>query len=297
VRFALILLAASACGRSADSAGSATAPAPPAVAPKPAPDTTGTNPLLPCPVERASLGRGLAVERWAIGAIPVSAGPACIDIVRADSATFALKVLSQATDDPTPRSALAWRDAFHLSAVINAGMFHDSGAPVGMIVSDGTVRAKENSKMSGFLAWDPVTAGDPPVVIAGRDCPGFDLDALRAKYHTIVQSYRLLGCDGQPLPWKDPKHYSAAGIGLDRSGRIVLLHARAAVTMAELSIALSRHDLAGALFLEGGPEASLVVRGPEGELSRVGSYETGFVENDGNTQFWTLPNVIALLPR
>jgi len=217
--------------------------------------------------------------------------------VRADLATFKLDVLAQAIDDPTPRSALAWRDAFHLSAVINAGMFHDSGAPVGMIVSDGTVRAKENSKMSGFLAWDPVTAADPPVVIAGRDCPGFDLDALRAKYHTVVQSYRLLGCDGQALPWKDPKHYSAAAIGLDRAGRIVFLHARAAVTMAELSVALSQHDLTGALFLEGGPEASLVARGPEGELARVGSYETGFVENDGNTQFWTLPNVIALLPR
>ena len=247
MRFALILLVASACGRSADSAGSASAPAPQSVA-KPSAVTTA-NPLLPCPVERVSLGRGLTVERWPIGATPVSAGPACIDVVRADPAIFKLDVLSQATDDPTPRSALAWRDTFHLSAVINAGMFHDSGAPVGMIISDGTVRAKENSKMSGFLAWDPVTAGDPPVVIAGRDCPGFDLDALRTKYHSVVQSYRWLGCDGQPLPWKDPKHYSAAGIGLDRSGRIVFLHARAAVTMAELSIALSKHDLVGALFL------------------------------------------------
>lgn len=294
MRFALILLIAGGCSRSADSAApAATTPAPQAVA-KP---VVPANPLLPCPVERASLGAGLAVERWEIGATPASAGPACVDVVRADPATFALKVLSQATDDPTPRSALAWRDAFHLSAVINAGMFHASGAPVGLIISDGTVRSAENSKMSGFLAWDPVAAGDPPVVLAGRDCPGVDLDALKAKYHSVVQSYRMLGCDGQALPWKDPKHYSAAAIGLDRAGRIVLLHARAAVTMAELSAALAKHDLVGALFLEGGPEASLVARGPEGELARVGSFETGFVENDGNTQFWTLPNVLALLPR
>lgn len=255
------------------------------------------NPLLPCPTDRPLLGPGLTVQRWAIAATPATGGLPCVDVVRADPATYALRVLSQATDDPTPRSALAWRDTFHLSAVINAGMFHASGKPVGMIVADGTVRSDENTKMSGYLAWDPVNAGDPPVTLAGRDCAGFDLAALRARYHSIVQSYRMLGCDGQALPWKDPKQYSAAAIGLDRAGRIVLLHARAAVTMAELSTALAGHDLAGALFLEGGPEASLVARGPEGELARVGSYETGFVENDGNASYWTLPNVIALLPR
>ncbi|HEY5937211.1 MAG TPA: phosphodiester glycosidase family protein, partial [Kofleriaceae bacterium] len=96
---------------------------------------------------------------------------------------------------------------------------------------------------------------------------------------------------------KDPKHYSAAGIGIDRAGRVVLFHARAAVTMAELATALAGHDLAGALFLEGGPEASLVVHGPAGQLDRVGSYETGFVENDDNHAFWALPNVISVLAR
>ena len=72
----------------------------------------------------------------------------------------------------------------------------------------------------------------------------------------------------------------------------MLLHARAAVTMAELSRALAAHDLAGAIFLEGGPEASLIA----GELELVGSYETGFVENDDNHAFWALPNVIGLTP-
>lgn len=285
-----------ACGRHEPTA------APPApnettAAAKPVAGPPPVNPLLPCPVDKPVLGPGLTVERWKIDAVPATGGQPCIDVVRADPATFALRVLSQAIDDPTPRSALAWRDAFHLSAVTNAGMFHESGKPVGMIISDGIVRSQPNTKMSGYLAWDPVTDADPPFVIAGRDCDGFDLDALRQKYHSVVQSYRLLGCDGQTIPWKDPKQYSAAAIALDRTGRIVFLHSRAAVTMAELSAALGRHDLAGALFLEGGPEASLVARGSEGELARVGSYETGFVENDRNVAYWTLPNVIALLPR
>jgi uncharacterized protein YigE (DUF2233 family) len=288
----LVLLVA--CGRREPAPASVENTPAPAVA---KPVTATPNPLLPCPADRPSLGPGLTVERWPIAAVPVSGGPPCVDVVRADPATFALRILSQATDDSTPRSALAWRDAFHLSAVINAGMFHETGKPVGMIVADGTVRSEENAKMSGYLAWDPVTDADPSFTIAGRDCAGFDLDSLRARYHSIVQSYRMLGCSGEALPWKDPKQYSAASIGLDRAGRIVFLHARAAVTMAELSKALAAHDLVGALFLEGGPEASLVARGPDGELARVGSYETGFVENDSNVNYWTLPNVIALLPR
>ncbi len=285
----LLVACLGACGRS-ESASAPVAPPANAVA-RPIPGT----PLLPCPTELHSLGAGLDVERWQIAAPPVVGAP-CIDVVRADTARFALRVFS-AADEAGSRSATAWRDAFHLAVVTNAGMFHASGKPVGMIVTDGTVRSNDNTKMSGYLAWDPVSATDPPVQIVGKDCPNFDLAALRARYHSIVQSYRLLGCTGEALPWKDPKQYSAAAIGVDRAGRIVFLHARAAVTMAELSTTLATHDLVGALFLEGGPEASLVARGPEGELARVGSYETNFVENDSNQAFWNLPNVIALLPR
>ncbi len=286
----LVLLVA--CGRSESASAPVAPPASASAVREPVP----TTPLLPCPTELGNLGTGLTVERWPIAATPAAGGPPCVDVVRADAGRFALRVLS-AADEAGARSAAGWRDAFHLAAVINAGMFHASGKPVGMIVTEGTVRSADNTKMSGYLAWDPVSANDPAVQLAGRDCPGFDLAALRARYHSIVQSYRLLGCAGEALPWKDPKQYSAAAIGLDRAGRIVFLHARAAVTMAELSSSLAGHDLVGALFLEGGPEASLVARGPEGELARVGSYETNFVENDSNQAFWNLPNVIALLPR
>jgi hypothetical protein len=298
---ALALAVSGACNRREPAAVAEPADvATPPVAP------TASTPLLPCPIPHATLGPGLEVDRWQLDATPATTtSPPCVDVVRADATRFTLKVLSTAHEaatadtpaDARGRDALGWLRAFHLSAVINAGMFHDSGEPVGMIVADGHARSNDNSKMSGYLAWDPIDATDPPITIAGRDCPGFDLAKLRARYHSIVQSYRLLGCDGGPLPWKDPKQYSAAAIGIDRARRIVFLHARAAVTMAELSKELASHDLVGALFLEGGPESSLVAKGSEGELAVVGSYETNFVENDGNHSFWALPNVIGLLPR
>jgi hypothetical protein len=216
------------------------------------------------------------------------AGEACIDIVRIDLARYRLRALSEVPG----RTAPAWRDAFHLAAVINAGMFHDTGAPVGLIAEGTNVLGTDNPKMGGFLAWNPV--GDlPRVVIAGRGCAGFDLDKLRGRYGTVVQSYRLLDCDGKAIAWADPKQYSAVAIGVDRDLRFVMIHARGAITMAELSRELAGHDLAGALFLEGGPEASLVA----GSLALIGSYETGFVENDANDRWWVLPNVIGAEPR
>lgn len=223
-------------------------------------------------------------ERWTIDATP-AAGEPCIDVVRIDPVRHPLAVYA----DPAGRTADAWREAEQLTAVINAGMFHAGGAPVGLIVDRGRVRGTDNPKFGGFLAWDPIDPHDPPLAITARQCAGFDLAALRTKYRSLIQSYRLLDCDGGALPWQDPKQYSAAAIGVDRAGRAVLLHARGAVTMAELSTALAGHDLVGVLFLEGGPEATLVA----GALSRVGSYETGFVEHDDNHTQWALPNVLG----
>jgi hypothetical protein len=247
----------------------------------------------PCDGTPVALGDDLTVESRRLVVTAAVTSEPCVQIVRASATRYVLRVFTSRDGDPAP--APAWRDRMHLVAAINAGMFHESGDPVGLIVERGTVIGTDNDKMSGFFAFDPVSPKDPPVAMAGRTCPGFDLAALRKRYRSLVQSYRLLDCDGHPITWQDPKLYSAAAIGLDRAGRIVFVHARGASTMTDFARSLP-NDLAGALFLEGGPEASLVVRGDRGEVSRVGSYETGFVENDGNTAFWPLPNIIGLAP-
>jgi hypothetical protein len=249
----------------------------------------------PCPTEPTSLGDGLTHERQPLGAVAAAGVEPCFDVVRADVARYHLRLLTK-SQEGSSQPAPQWRERYKLTAVTNAGMFHAGGAPVSLIVQDGTALSKDNKKYGGYLAFDPVTPGDPPAVIAGRDCDGFDLAALRTRYRSILQSNRLLGCSGEALRWADTKQYSAAAIGIDRAGRVVFIHARAAVQMSELARAVSALGMAGALFLEGGPEASLVVRGDTAELARVGSFESGFVENDENKSFWWLPNILALEP-
>ena len=287
MRFAgLLALCALGCGRDVVTASTAaTIETAPAVA----------APASPCATEVVTLGPGLTAEQAVLAGTPAAGRAPCVDLVRADIATHRLRVLT--SHDGRSAPAPTWRETFNLVAVTNAGMFHTGGAPVALIVQDGVDVGRDNKKYLGYLAFDPRSDADPAIAVAGRDCEGFDLAALRKRYRSIVQSPRLLGCDGEALPWQDKKQYSAAAIGIDRAGRAVFIHARAAVTMTELSQSLAALDLTAALFLEGGPEASLVVRGPAGELARVGSYETFFVENDANQAFWWLPNVIGLEAR
>jgi hypothetical protein len=51
-----------------------------------------------------------------------------------------------------------------------------------------------------------------------------------------------------------------------------------------------------AMHVEGGPEASLSVRGPL-HLDFDGSYETGFNENESFTDQWPIPNVLGVTAR
>jgi hypothetical protein len=54
--------------------------------------------------------------------------------------------------------------------------------------------------------------------------------------------------------------------------------------------------LRGVAYLEGGPEASLVVNAEAARAQEMGSYEDGLDPNDGNREFWDLPNVLGFVP-
>jgi hypothetical protein len=254
---------------------------------------------VPCDGELRALGPGLTHERWRVEATPKIPVTPCLDVVRADLRHYALRVVT-ASRDGEARPAPRWLEDLGLVAAVNAGMFHEGGTSVGLLVDGEHVNQENNnSKLGGYLAFGPRDPAAAPVVVAGRDCAGFDLDALKRAYRSVTQSYRLLGCDGGAIAWADPKHYSSAAVGVDRDGKLVMVHVRAPFLMREVSTALARPELrlAGALFVEGGPEATVVVHAAAGDLMLVGSYETGFVEDDHNVQPWTLPNLIALMPR
>jgi hypothetical protein len=240
----------------------------------------------PCP-GRAEIGPGLVAER-----VQLPGRDACLTVVRIDLVHHRLRLLTAAADGgarPAPR----WAADFGLVAVTNTSMFGDDLRSIGILRDARSVnRDRDNPKLGGFFAFDPVDPASPPVLMTGRDCPGFDLADLRRRYRGLIQNYRLLDCDGAALPWADKKVYSAAGVGLDRTGRVVFLHSREPVPMTELNRVIGGLDLAGAMYAEGGPEASL--HAPP--IAEIGSFETGFFDGS-NTRFWDVPNVLGASSR
>ncbi len=222
-----------------------------------------------------------------------------VTLVRVDPARYALRLLN-AKSEGHPRPAPTWAREFGLLAVVNASMYEPSGQSVGLMINGAHVNQSHDvPKMGGYFAFAARHSALPPVAAFGRDCPGFDLPRLRADYAVVFQNYRLLDCEGHPLPWKESRVFSAAAIGLDRDGWIVFAHTRAPYAMTEFAklIAAPELRLAQMFYVEGGPEASLYVEAGGTRVRGIGDYETSFFRREPNEEFWELPNVLGVAAR
>jgi len=123
------------------------------------------------------------------------------------------------------------------------------------------------SRDRAVLAFDPIASGIPPVRIIDRECE--DFDAVARGYSTLVQSIRMVSCDRRNVWAPSDRRFSAAAIGLDGKGHVLLMHTRVASdvhALVETLLALPL-DLRRAMYVEGGPEAQLVVRAGGGRSS------------------------------
>jgi hypothetical protein len=174
-------------------------------------------------------------------------------------------------------------------------MFQPDLRSIGLLVT-GKVEnnPRDNPKLGAYFAFDAIDpAADPPWTLVGRGCPDVEPAALRARYRTVVQNYRMLDCDGRPVDWKDDKQHSAAAVGVDAAGRAVFVLSPIPHRVAEHSRLLAAPSLGlrALMYVEGGPEASLYVRAGGTTVSEMGRLEVGF------STFWSIPNVIGVVPK
>jgi hypothetical protein len=246
------------------------------------------------------LAPGITVERVRGSFAPAArAGDGRITIVRIDPARYEPRLFTAARHGAR-RTAPAWAADFSLAAVTNASMYAPDGRSVSLMIDDEqAAQERDDARFGGLLGFGPRDGAPGAVTFAGRDCAGFDLGLLRRGYRSLLANYRLLDCAGAPIPWKDDKVYSAAAIGLDRRGWVVLMHTRTPYAMRDFATMIAAPELGvtAAHYVEGGPEASLYVHASGGEVREVGSYETSFREDDDNKAFWELPNVIGFVAR
>jgi hypothetical protein len=123
--------------------------------------------------------------------------------------------------------------------------------------------------------------------------------AIARDYATVVQNLRLIKRPGLNRWSQQERRWSEAALGEDDRGNALLIFCRSAYSMHDLNNALLKLPIGvvAAQHLEGGPEAQLYVRTGDTEVDLFGSYETGFMENDGNRRSSWIPNVIGVARR
>lgn len=250
---------------------------------------------------RAQAGavRGIVVERYRLPRAPeVEIGDRIATIVRVDPRRYAFRFLTESHEGER-RPADRWMRDFRLAGVVNAGMFLPSGRSCGYLRQRGEVRSDRSPP-----GWDSMIGFDPsgpfaPFEVGGTGCAR-DLDAMRAAFGSVLQGRRMLvDCAGRArTDWRTGR-FSSVLLGADRDGRAVMVHTRTPYRMQILAEMLAAPELGlrGLTYMEGGPEASLLIEAEGERVREIGSYEDGFWPRDDNRRFWDLPNVVGFAAR
>jgi hypothetical protein len=225
------------------------------------------------------------------------AGDFVIRVLRIDPERLKLRLLNaSAPGQSEPLTAKEWCSRNGLVAAINASMYRGDQKTGLSLMKTGThTNNPVLSKDKAVLAFDRLVPDIPAVKIIDRECE--DFETWKNRYGTLIQSIRMISCRGGNVWSRQPRIWSTAAIGIDKQGKALFIHVRSPYSthdfinmLLELPI-----GLAWAMYVEGGPEAQLYVRGPGQEYEFLGSYETGFFnENDQNDRAWPIPNVVGI---
>jgi len=210
-------------------------------------------------------------------------------VVRVDPAVAKITVGLASETKGQARTAAEWCRTAKLAVAINAGMFQtDQRSNVGYL-RHGT--HLNNPKWNDYRS---VVAVRPGKVI------WLDIDEPKDRERTatcdlVIQNLRLMTTKRANVWSANERRWSEAALAVDHKGRLLFLFSRAPYAMRDFTNLLLTLplDIAGAMHLEGGPEASLSIHGGGVDLDLAGSYETGFWD-DSNDHQWAIPNVLGV---
>lgn len=224
-----------------------------------------------------------------------------ITILKIDPKLYSLKLLSASEHDGKGRTAKQWCKEFGLIAAINASMYReDYKTSTGYMKNYKHVNsAAINTSFGAFMAFNPANSSVPSVQIIDRYHQN-QKDLIK-DYNTVIQNYRMITLTGKNA-WKkkvDEKIYSTAAIGIDKNGNVLFIFSRAPYSTHDFNNILLKLpiDLKNAMYVEGGPEATLYAQADGKDREWIGSYETDFTEHDDNKSAWQIPNVIGIVKR
>jgi hypothetical protein len=222
-----------------------------------------------------------------------------LSIVKIETAKYWFGLYAATEFEKRARPANEWANDFDLQVVVNAGMYTATKAQTTKGYSKNFGHVNNGHMLGNYnamMAMHPQDTSLLPFSIVDMTCKPWD--SFRNKYNSFCQAMRMIDCEGNPLAWdKRPgQTCSMVVAATDSVGDIFFFFTRSPYTHQSvisfmLGMGLGLHS---AIYLEGGPEASLFIQTPDTTISKFGSYISKSWERDDNDHFWNIPNVIGI---
>jgi len=240
------------------------------------------------------IGEGLEYGKFEL-AVLSSSGNSSVDIVRIDPAQYDFELLLASEHKNKKRTIENWAKDFRLTGAINAGMFQtDHITGTGYLTN---YQHKNNpyrhSSYKMYFVCNPKEEGLPEAQMIDWQQTG--APELIGKYHSALQCIRMIATGGKNVWSKQSARWSEAALAQDKDGNILFIFCNSPYTMHDLINLLLELplNLDKMMHLEGGPEASCYIETEKFHLSRVGTFESGFFDNEDQQSFWQIPNIIG----
>jgi hypothetical protein len=226
-------------------------------------------------------------------------GDSKISILRMDSQHFHFDLYTATQYDSVPRDLHTWADTFDLLVAFNAGMYNlarplQSRAYLksGAHLNNGKIL--ENFNLMLALGPKP-NSQRSNIEVLDLTCANWEQE--QQNFSGFAQGLRMIDCNGNPMNWqKKVQSCSMLIAAEDEKGWFYLIFTRSPYThnqmigfMTEMPYGL--HD---AIYLEGGPETSLLIDVNGHCIEKVGSWVSTTWERNDNNHFWRLPNIVGV---
>jgi len=218
-----------------------------------------------------------------------------ITVLRIDPAYYKFSLISAKEEKCRAKTVKQWAQEKKQIAVINAGMFlKDHLTNTGYMKNFSFVNNSRLNDDNAVVAFNRTDSSVKEFQVIDRECQ--DWEVLNEKYHTFSQGIRMIDCHQNNKWTKEDKKWSMVCIGTTKKGEALFIFTRSPYPVHDFVNMLLKLpiNIYNAQYLEGGPEASLYVNHKGVKVEKCGSYETDFIEDDRNREFWEIPNVIGI---
>jgi hypothetical protein len=222
-----------------------------------------------------------------------------ITVVKIDPRFYELRLLSASEHGKVRSTVKEWCRKQNLIAGINAGMYQQDGLTnVGYMRNFSHVNhSRLNRTYKAVLAFNRTDSSVPEVQIIDLTCQNFEL--LKNKYQSFIQNIRMVGCRQENVWTRQDRAWSIAALGMDRSGNALFIFSEPAYPVHDfINILLSLPiAIQSAMYLEGGPEASLFFSAGGASFERIGMHDSHVEDDRSRASARPVPNILGITKR